>query len=217
MKDIENAQVTLNPPQAVITMKYHVQTSEMNKILLEHGNYSLEETNGNRTGLAQTSEAEKSFFAVYKPVLLVFSYILLTAILKEVYDGSFNLMSFMLAFMRGFFLIFSFFKMLDLKGFAYSFMTYDIIAKKWLGWGYVYPFIELTFGLAYLFHFKPVVTNIITVVVMSVSSIGVIQSLLNKRKIQCACLGTVFNLPMSNITLIEDSLMILMAVLSLAI
>jgi len=46
---------------------------------------------------------------------------------------------------------------------------------------------------------------------MAVSLIGVVQSLLNKRKIKCACLGDVFNLPMSTITIIEDGLMIVMS------
>ncbi len=38
-----------------------------------------------------------------------------------------------------------------------------------------------------------------------ISSIGVIQSVMKKRKIQCACLGTVFNLPMSTVAIIEKS------------
>lgn len=43
---------------------------------------------------------------------------------------------------------------------------------------------------------------------MSISIIGVLQSVLNKQKIQCACLGAVFNLQMSTVTIIEDALMI---------
>jgi hypothetical protein len=46
---------------------------------------------------------------------------------------------------------------------------------------------------------------------MGVSIIGVLQSVWNKRKIQCACLGAVFNLPMSTVTVIEDALMIAMS------
>lgn len=46
---------------------------------------------------------------------------------------------------------------------------------------------------------------------MSVSIIGVLQSVLNKRQIKCACLGAVFNLPMSSVTIIEDALMIVMS------
>ena len=114
-------------------------------------------------------------------------------------------------FMGAFFLVFSFFKMLDLKGFAESYFSYDIIAKRWNGWGFVYPFVELGLGLAFLFHFQPLLTNGLTFVVMGLSIIGVLQSVLNKRKIRCACLGAVFNLPMSTITIIEDGLMIVMS------
>jgi hypothetical protein len=80
-----------------------------------------------------------------------------------------------------------------------------------MGWGYVYAFIELTLGLAYLFHINPLVTNAVTFIVMSVSIIGVLKSVFNKRKIKCACLGAVFNLPMSTVTIIEDALMIVMS------
>jgi len=89
---------------------------------------------------------------------------------------------------------------------------YDIVAKKLKGWGFIYPFVELTLGLAYATGFQPMLTNIVTLLVMSVSIIGVLQSVFNKRKIKCACLGAVFNLPMSTITIIEDALMIVMSV-----
>ncbi len=98
--------------------------------------------------------------------------------------------------------------MLDLKGFAESYATYDVIAKKWMGWGYVYAFIELGLGIAFLLSWNLLFTYTVTLVVMSISIIGVLQSVFNKRKIQCACLGAVFNLPMSTVTIIEDALMI---------
>jgi hypothetical protein len=117
----------------------------------------------------------------------------------------------MRSFMAGFFLVFSFFKFLDIKGFANSYASYDLLAKRWMGWGYVYPFVELALGIAYLVDFDPFITNLATILVMGFSSIGVIQSVMNKRTIQCACLGTVFNLPMSTVTIIEDLLMVGMA------
>ncbi len=121
----------------------------------------------------------------------------------------------MLLFMSGFFLAFSFFKYLDVKGFADSYATYDIVAKKFMAWGVIYPFVEFLLGIAYAINFNPFVTNVITFIVMMVSIIGVLQSVLNKRKIQCACLGAVFNLPMSTVTIIEDALMIAMSGITL--
>jgi hypothetical protein len=92
----------------------------------------------------------------------------------------------------------------------------NIVAKRWNGYGYVYAFIELGLGVCYLTGVQPVLVNVITCIVMSVSIVGVFQSVLNKQKIKCACLGDVFNLPMSTITIIEDALMILMSGLMLA-
>lgn len=66
---------------------------------------------------------------------------------------------------------------------------YDLLAIKVPVYGYVYPFMELGLGVAYLTGFNPLITNWATVIVMGFSSIGVIQSVLNKKKIQCACLG----------------------------
>ena len=89
--------------------------------------------------------------------------------------------------------------------------SYDIVAAKWPLYGYLYPFIELGLGVAYLTHAAPFATNAVTLIVMGASAVGVVKALVAKRKIQCACLGTVFNLPMSRVTLIEDGLMIAMS------
>lgn len=139
------------------------------------------------------------------------SYLVGLVAVAEVASGSFDAMRAMGRFMAGFFLAFSFFKLLDLRAFADSYASYDIVAAKWLGYGYLYPFIELGLGVAYLTHFAPLATNAVTLVVMGVSTVGVLKALAAKRKIRCACLGTGFNLPMSVVTLVEDVLMVVMA------
>ena len=88
---------------------------------------------------------------------------------------------------------------------------YDIIARKFPTWGYIYAFTELLLGIAFLTNFNPIITNSVAFVVMSVSIIGVLQTVLNKKAIKCACLGDVFNLPMSTVTIIEDGLMMIMS------
>ena len=113
--------------------------------------------------------------------------------------------------MEGFFLVFSLLKLINLKGFAESYVMYDVLAKRIPVWAYIYAFVELGLGIAYLINFNPFITNSITFFVMSISIVGVLQSVLNKKKIQCACLGAVFNLPMSTVTIIEDALMIAMS------
>jgi hypothetical protein len=131
--------------------------------------------------------------------------------LLEYAAGGFDWSRAMRHFMGGFFLAFSFFKLLDVAGFADSYRMYDVVAKRLPVYGYVYPFIELLLGAAYVANFQPTLTNWVTLVVMSISAVGVLQSVLQKRKIRCACLGTVFNLPMSTVTIVEDGLMVAMA------
>ena len=88
---------------------------------------------------------------------------------------------------------------------------YDLLAKRVYSYGYIYPFIELGLGIAYLIDFSPILTNAVTLIVMLFSSIGVIKAVMSKQKIRCACLGTGFNLPMTTVTIIEDLLMAAMA------
>ena len=156
---------------------------------------------------SETVEETMTFLNTYKPVLLLFAYISMISIIASDLDW----MHFMRIFMAGFFLSFSFFKLINLKGFAESYSMYDIVAKNFKPWGYIYACIELGLGIAFAVNFNPLLTNWVTLVVMSVSIIGVLQSVLNKKKIQCACLGAVFNLPMSTLTIIEDLLMIAMS------
>ena len=142
------------------------------------------------------------------PLALVFLYLIGFVMLSQFRAGRFEWKSMMEGLMAGFFLVFSFFKLLDIRRFADAYGSYDIIARRVPVYGYVYPFIELALGISYFMAFAPFATNIASCVVMSVSAVGVLRSLLKKTKIQCACLGTVFNLPMSKVTLIEDLFMV---------
>jgi copper chaperone CopZ len=151
----------------------------------------------------------------YAPLALIIAYILGAAALVEVAAGAFDAMRFMRHFMAGFFLVFSFFKMLDVRAFADAYRNYDVIAKRVPAYGFIYPFVELALGAAYLANWQPFAVNAATLAIMSISTVGVLQSVLAKRAIRCACLGTVFNLPMSAITLVEDLLMVAMAALML--
>jgi len=210
LSEVTGADVQQQSPQATIAMQQHIPLKVLQEALQKAGNYTIVEADSGMHTVESTT-APGGWWTTYKPVLLVFLYILIVTVITATSGSTFNLLHAMQVFMSGFFLVFSFFKMLDLKGFAGSYATYDIIAKRLPAWGVVYAFIELGLGIAFAVHFYPVVTNIVTLVVMLVSIIGVLQSVLNKRKIRCACLGTVFNLPMSTITIIEDALMIVMS------
>jgi copper chaperone CopZ len=205
----ENVEVTLEPAEAVLT-NATVELDTLNNALIHVGHYKLTSTKSNQDTNKNISEIKK-WLATYKPLLLVFGYIFLVTFTVEVSNGEFILHRWMPNFMAGFFIVFSFFKLLDLKGFANSYAMYDILAKRSNIYAYLYPFIELGLGTMYLLGWQSVLTNALTLGLMTFSSIGVILAVLNKQKIRCACLGTGFNLPMTTVTIIEDLLMAAMA------
>jgi copper chaperone CopZ len=204
IENVTAVEVSKDTETATITMDKHIVLSNLQNSL--DPKYQISAINHN-----EIAEQSKLWFETYKPILLIFFYIMLVTILVQTQNTKFDFMQAMRHFMSGFFLVFSFFKLLNLKGFAESYVMYDVLAKQIPIWAYLYVFIELGLGIAFLINFNPMVTNSITVVVMSISIIGVLRSVLNKKKIQCACLGAVFNLPMSTVTIIEDGLMISMS------
>jgi hypothetical protein len=208
----------LDPPVARVHMPEHVPVDRLREAVASAGPYALSERNGaphstaSHDGAAANSAASRE--SLY-PLLLIVGYIAGTVLLIEAAAGAFVAHRASQHFMAGFFLVFSFFKLLDLRGFATTYRTYDVIAKAWPAWGLAYPFVELALGIAYLVNFSPFITNVVTLVLMLVGSIGVVQALLNRRAIRCACLGTVLNLPMTKVTLVEDLGMAAMAALML--
>lgn len=211
LNEVTDATVQLTAPQATVTMQKHIPLDKLQATLQNTGNFLITESIKDTNHSESIPTDSVSWIATYKPIFVLFAYITGITLFVEANRGFFNLEQWMQNFMAAFFLGFSFFKLLNLQSFADSYSSYDIIAKKWKGWGYIYAFIELALGIGFLMHFNPLLTNGVAFVVMSISIIGVLQSVLNKRKIQCACLGAVFNLPMSTITIIEDALMIVMS------
>jgi len=114
-------------------------------------------------------------------------------------------------FMGVFFLVFASFKLAGYAMFVEMFPTYDIVAGKWPTYAKVYPFVEVALGLLYLTNSLPSVRNLVTVLVMTVSSIGVARELKRRRGIHCACLGNIIKLPLSTVSLVENVAMGLMA------
>lgn len=222
--DIAKADVTLEPPKAVLEVHHPLSEEDINSWLAGVGKYRVTSGGQDHTSHAHAAAApslpEKNA-TTYKPLIVLLIYLL--AITAAAARGG-DIMTAMNVFMGGFFIAFSFFKMLDLRGFADAYRSYDLVAKAVPAYGFVYPFLELGLGLAYLglanpFHGNgsatPFFVNVCTVVLMAISLAGVLKAVLSKTAIRCACLGTVFNLPMSTVTIIEDGLMLTMAVVML--
>jgi copper chaperone CopZ len=204
---VDNVKVDLARGQAVIYSKNPVSLSLIKETLPPK--YSLineEDFNLDTHGDLAIKESK---IKQLKPLFIILVYVFIASILLNY--KNWNSSNAMLDFMGLFYIIFSFFKILDIKGFSMSFRMYDPLAKQAPIYGYIYPFIEVLLGMMFLIRFEVNIALILTVIVLGITTIGVTQTLINKRSIKCACLGTTLNLPMTEATFIENALMIIMA------
>ena len=204
LSEVDDVQVSLNPPEMKVTSSELINTEVLQEAI---GSYQIVDE------VTKEDKLPTPNLQTYKPLMLIVAFLLGVTILVQFPFTDFDLSLWMRHFMAGFFIVFAFFKLLNIKGFAESYQMYDVIAGRWKFWGHIYPFIELGLGIFYLINFQPFLTNLLTIFILGVSSIGVIKSNLTKRKIKCACLGDVFNLPMSTVTIVEDLTMVGMALI----
>lgn len=206
---VKQAIVSLEDHTAKIASSYRLTSEQLAAALPEK--YTVKDKTITPTVTAapvinkETSEWRQLF-----PLFLIFGYLTAGSILMNINPWSGG--DFMLDFMGLFYIVFGFFKFLDLKGFPPSFAMYDPIAKRVSLYGWIYPFLETALGLMFLLRWQIPVALIITIIILGITTIGVVRTLLDKRQIQCACLGTALKLPMTKATLIENSVMLVMAV-----
>lgn len=219
---VRSAVVTLSPPRLTLDADPAVDLEALRRAATAAGGYRLSlaaEASGGSISLpavgpasnAAASSPKESLF----PLFLIVGFILGVAAVTTWVRGDGSARTLMLDFMAGFFLVFAFFKFLDLRGFADAYASYDIIASRVRPWGFVYPFIEAALGVAYLARWRLPVINAAALALMLIGSVGVLRAVLRRERLRCACLGTALNLPMTKVTLIEDLAMAAMAAAAL--
>ena len=208
--------VTLSPPRVELETAHPIALESLAQAARAAGDYSVSagEQSAPLPAPGAGPPAAEPKPGLY-PLGLIVLYIAGCAALTTWFRGGANLHAFLNDFMAGFFLVFSFFKLLDPRGFADAYQSYDILARRWRAWAMAYPFIELALGVAYLTRWQPIPTNIATLALMLLGSVGVLRAVLRKDHIRCACLGTALNLPMTTVTLVEDLGMAAMAAVML--
>ena len=144
------------------------------------------------------------------PLIVSLLIVIILSVIPQI-KYSFSVEDFMKYLMGYFFVIFSLFKLINVKGFATSFSNYDIIASRVTTYGKLYPFIELFLGICFLLGYLLLYVNILTFFIMSIGSIGIWNALRNNNQLECACLGSSLSLPLTPVTLAENLIMALMA------
>ena len=213
LQKIKSVEVDLENAEATIFMTGNIKLFELQKALPSKFQI-LEKKSDNLSADENESTSEvikdESKLKQLKPLLLIFTYISIASIFMNY--KNWNSSEVMLDFMGLFYIVFSFFKMLDLKGFPESFKMYDPLAKRLPLYGWIYPFIETGLGLMLLLRYEIKIALVITLFILGTTTVGVIKTLADKKSIKCACLGTALKLPMTEATLIENLIMIIMAV-----
>jgi copper chaperone CopZ len=212
LENVTSVNVDLEAEEAVIDMEKHIDIKTLKKALSDKYSISKQSDFETKSGenIKEQSKVQQLF-----PLFLIFGYISVASVLLNY--SSWELSSFMFDFMGLFYIVFSFFKFLDYTGFPESFRMYDPLAKALPAYGWVYPFIETALGLMFLLRFEIDIALVATIVVLGITTIGVTRSLFSKKVIKCACLGTALNLPMTEATFIENTIMLVMAVWMLLI
>tara|TARA_X000000368_G_C22920452_1_gene662801 strand:+ start:161 stop:847 length:687 start_codon:yes stop_codon:yes gene_type:complete len=207
LEDVISAEVSLERGIATINSKKTISENILSNIL--GSKYSVK-TENNFKNIQNNNSKLKQL----RPLILIFTYII-TVTFFYAYYFELTPKRGMQIFMGLFFIVFSFFKFLDYKGFPGSFKRYDPIAKIVPFYAEFYPFLETGLGISYLLEFQILISITLTILILSMTTFGVTKTLFQKSQIQCACLGTALKLPMTEATLIENGIMLTMSSLLL--
>lgn len=154
----------------------------------------------------------------YQPVIALFAMTALLALAAAyVVDGTPFTMRSVEWFISFSMVVLSIQKLRDVESFSSMFLGYDLLAKRWVPYGYVYPFAE---GLAGVLMTAGVLTWFSAPLALVIGGIGAVSVFkavyLDKRDLKCACVGGDSNVPLGGVSLLENVMMVLMAVWMLA-
>ncbi len=150
----------------------------------------------------------------YRPVIALFAITALMA-LATGYAATGNLFTLRAAewFIGFSMIILSLLKLQNVESFATMFLNYDLLAKRWVPYSYIYPFAE---GLAGLLMVAGILTWLSVPIALFIGTIGAVSVFkavyIDKRELKCACVGGSSNVPLGFISLAENVMMVAMAI-----
>jgi hypothetical protein len=104
-------------------------------------------------------------------------------------------------------------KLQNVETFSTMFLNYDLLAKRWVPYGHVYPFAE---GLAGVLMTAGVLTWLSVPIALFIGTVGAVSVFkavyIEKRELKCACVGGASNVPLGFVSLTENVMMIAMAI-----
>ena len=100
-------------------------------------------------------------------------------------------------------------KLQDVRSFSTMFLNYDLLARKWVRYGYIYPFAEGLAGVLMVAHALPIVSVPVALFIGTIGAVSVIKAVyVDRRELKCACVGGGSNVPLGFVSLTENLFMI---------
>ena len=108
-------------------------------------------------------------------------------------------------------------KLRDIESFSSMFLGYDLLARRWVRYAYIYPFAEALAGVLMIAGALSWLSIPIALVIGGIGAVSVIKAVyVDKRELKCACVGGDSNVPLGFISLVENVMMVGMALWMLA-
>ncbi|AFV86819.1 MULTISPECIES: MauE/DoxX family redox-associated membrane protein [Alteromonas] len=198
---------------------------ETDKFKAEHGVETTPQTfiNGKRIG---GYDDLREFFnkgqagqtgTTYTPVIAIFSVAALLALAFQYYvAGDIVSIRTLMLFIAFSMTLLAVQKLKDLYSFTNSFITYDLLAMRWLRYGYIYPFVEAYAGIGMVAQLPALAVAPFSLFIGTVGAISVFKAVyIDKRELKCACVGGDSNVPLGFVSLSENLFMIAGALIML--
>jgi glutaredoxin len=150
----------------------------------------------------------------YKPVVAIFAVGFLLAIaVGFLTNWSMGYVMVLSHFISITMVLLALMKLRDVEGFSTMFLNYDVLAKRWVPYGYIYPYAELTAGLLMFAGVLSIVSIPLALFIGGIGAWSVFKAVyLEKRELKCACVGGDTNVPLGFVSLSENLMMLGMAV-----
>jgi glutaredoxin len=139
----------------------------------------------------------------YKPVIALFSVAFLLALAIGLLTGyPISIATFLPNFIAVAMVLLALQKLKDVESFATMFLNYDLLAKRWVPYSYIYPYVELAAGILMLAHILPAVSIPAALFVGSIGAASVFKAVyIDKRELKCACVGGDTKVPLGFVSL----------------
>lgn len=154
----------------------------------------------------------------YVPVIAVFAVALTIALAINHLTGTPLIgMTLVGRFIATAMLLLAMLKLQDVERFATMFLNYDLLARRWVPYGYVYPFAEAGAGALMLAGIATWLSAPVALFIGSVGAVSVAKAVyVDRRELKCACVGGSSNVPLGFVSLTENVMMVAMALWMLA-